>query len=324
MRYINHQIGAGTSGLSLQQTAPPDIRPNEVLIRVRAVGINRPDLLQRDGLYPPPKNHSPILGLEVAGVVESVGSEVASFRLGDTVCALVNGGGYAEFVAAAATQCLPIPDGYSMVEAAAIPEAFFTVWHNLFQRAKLQQQETLLVHGGASGIGTTAIQLARQFNITVFVTAAGQAKCAACEALGAIAFDYKAQDFVTEIKNHTTGKGVSVILDMVGGEYIEKNIQIAAHEGRIVNIAFLQGSRQQVDFMPIMLKRLTLMGSTLRAQSAEVKASIAVELYQQVWPLLAARKITPVIDSTFPFERVADAHAHMESNQHIGKIVLTL
>jgi putative PIG3 family NAD(P)H quinone oxidoreductase len=297
---------------------------DEVLIRVHAAGINRPDILQRQGVYPPPADASPILGLEVAGEITACGKNVKRWKQGDQVCALVNGGGYAEYVVAPAAQCLPVPQDFSYVQAAALPETFFTVWHNLFQRAQLKAGESLLIHGGASGIGTTAIQLARAFNVQVFATAGSTEKCTAIKALGAKAIHYREQDFVTVIKEQTQGQGVNVILDMVGGDYIQRNFSAAAKDGRIVNIAFLQGSKTQVDFMPLMLKRLTLTGSTLRAQSAQAKAKIASELEENVWPLLNNKTIEPMIDSVFSFGQVIAAHARMESNQHIGKIILDL
>lgn len=296
----------------------------EVLIHVHAAGINRPDILQRQGAYPPLADASPILGLEVAGEIICCGANVKRWKQGDKVCALVNGGGYAEYVVAPAAQCLPVPQDFSYVQAAALPETFFTVWHNLFQRARLTAGERLLIHGGSSGIGTTAIQLARAFNVQVFATAGSAEKCAAIEALGATAIHYREQDFVSVIKEQTQGQGVNVILDMVGGDYIQRNFSAAAKDGRIVNIAFLQGSKTQVDFMLLMLKRLTLTGSTLRSQSTQAKARIASELEDNVWPLLNNKTIEPVIDSVFSFVQVAAAHARMESNQHIGKIILDL
>jgi NADPH2:quinone reductase len=302
----------------------PSLQSGDVLIQVRAAGINRPDILQRQGLYPPPTDASPILGLEVAGEIIAVGENVTDWKISDKVCALVNGGGYAEYVAAPAAQCLPVPDQFSYIQAAALPETFFTVWHNLFQRAQLKSGETLLIHGGTSGIGTTAIQLAVAFGVTVFATAGSVEKCQAIKSLGAVAIHYREQDFVAEIKSHTQGQGVNVILDMVGGDYIQRNFSAAAKDGRIVNIAFLKGSKTELDLMPLMLKRLTLTGSTLRTQSPHIKSKIAQELKQQVWPLLNAQKIKPVIDSVFPLAEVAKAHERMESSQHIGKIILTL
>jgi len=317
-------IAVTSAQLELQTMAAPQPKPHEVIIRVYAAGINRPDILQRQGLYPSPSDASPILGLEVAGEIISCGDAVTQWHLGDKVCALVNGGGYAQYAAARAAQCLPVPDGFSFVQAAALPETFFTVWHNLFQRARLTAGESLLIHGGSSGIGTTAIQLARAFGVNVFTTVGSAEKCIACEKLGAFAINYRKQDFVEIIKTQTKGQGVNVILDMVGGDYIQRNFSAAAKEARIVNIAFLQGSKSTVDFMPLMLKRLVLTGSTLRAQSAETKALIAQELLKNVWPLLQHKKIQPVIDSVFPLAHAAAAHARMESSQHIGKIILDL
>ncbi|MET0356744.1 MAG: NAD(P)H-quinone oxidoreductase, partial [Cellvibrio sp.] len=313
-------IGA-PANLYLIDGSTPSPKANEVLIRVQAAGINRPDILQRQGLYPPPADASPVLGLEVAGEIAEIGKDVTDWKIGDKVCALVNGGGYAEYTVAPDKQCLPIPRGYSFIQAAALPETFFTVWHNLFQRAHLKSGETLLVHGGTSGIGTTAIQLAIAFGVKVYATAGSKEKCNAIEALGAAAINYREQDFVAEIKLHTQGQGVNVILDMVGGDYIQRNIFAAAKDARIVNIAFLKGSKIQLDLMPLMLKRLTLTGSTLRAQSPQVKAEIALELMQHVWPLLNEHKIKPVIDSVFRFNEIVKAHERMESNEHIGKIV---
>jgi len=310
--------------LELGNSPIPTLKSGEVLIRVHAAGINRPDILQRQGLYPAPADASPILGLEIAGEITALGENVTEWKIGDKVCALVNGGGYAEYAVAPAVQCLPIPDHFSFIQAAALPETFFTVWHNLFQRAQLKACETLLIHGGTSGIGTTAIQLALVFGVKVFATAGSAEKCQAIESLGAVAINYREQNFVAEVKSKTQGQGVNVILDMVGGDYIQRNFSVAAKDGRIVNIAFLNGSKTELDLMPLMLKRLTLTGSTLRAQSADVKATIAQELKQQVWPLLNQQKIKPIIDSVFPFSEVAKAHERMESSQHIGKIILAL
>lgn len=324
MKFIALKNPGDVDQLELQTMATPQPNDDEVLIRVHAAGINRPDILQRQGAYPPPADASPILGLEVAGEIICCGANVKRWKQGDKVCALVNGGGYAEYVVAPAAQCLPVPQDFSYVQAAALPETFFTVWHNLFQRARLTAGESLLIHGGSSGIGTTAIQLARAFNVQVFATVGSAEKCAAIKALGATAIQYHEQDFVSVIKEHTQGQGVNVILDMIGGDYIQRNFSAAAKEGRIVNIAFLQGSKLQVDFMPLMLKRLTLTGSTLRAQSEQIKAGIASELEKNIWPLLSNKTIETVIDSVFPFAQVAAAHARMESNQHIGKIILDL
>ena len=310
--------------LALSVSPIPTPKSDEVLIRVHAAGINRPDILQRQGVYPAPADASPILGLEVAGEIFALGENVTDWKIGDKVCALVNGGGYAEYAIAPAAQCLPIPDNFSFVQAAALPETFFTVWHNLFQRAQLKAGETLLIHGGTSGIGTTAIQLAIAFGVKVFATAGSAEKCQAIESLGATSINYREQDFVAEIKTLTQGVGVNVILDMVGGDYIQRNFSAAAKDGRIVNIAFLKGSKTELDLMPVMLKRLTLTGSTLRAQSPQIKASIAQELLKQVWPLLNKHTILPMIDSVFPLHDVVLAHERMGSSQHIGKIILTI
>ncbi len=324
MKYIATQNPGDASQLFISEGDVPSPSANDVLIRVHAAGINRPDILQRQGFYPPPADASPILGLEVAGEIIACGESVKRWQVGDKVCALVNGGGYAEYAVAPETQCLPIPEHFSYTEAAALPETFFTVWHNLFQRAQLKPGEILLIHGGTSGIGTSAIQLARVFGVSVVATAGSVEKCRAIENLDAIAINYREQDFVAVIKELTAGQGVNVILDMVGGDYVQRNFSAAAKEGRIVNIAFLNGSKVNIDLMPLMLKRLTLTGSTLRAQSAESKACIAKELEEQVWPLFNSKKIKPIIDSIFPFTEVINAHERMESNQHIGKIILTV
>lgn len=322
MKSIYFEKPGAAENLSVIDTEIPVPKEDEVLIRVHAAGVNRPDILQRQGVYPPPADASPVLGLEVAGEVVVCGKQARSLQPGDRVCALVNGGGYAEYAVAPQSQSIPIPKHYSYEQAAALPETFFTVWHNLFQRAKLIAGETLLVHGGASGIGTTTIQLATAFGAKVYATASTPEKCAAIDQLGAESICYTQDDFVAAIKQKTHGQGVNVILDMVGGDNIQKNFSAAAVEGRIVNIAFLKGSKNIIDLMPLMLKRLTLSGSTLRSQSASTKAKIADELLQQVWPLLNQEKIKPVIDSVFKLDDVIKAHQRMESNQHIGKIVL--
>lgn len=324
MKYIHLDKPGAAENMILSETEIPVPKEDEVLIRVYAAGVNRPDILQRQGVYPPPADASPILGLEVAGEVVVCGKQARNLQPGDKVCALVSGGGYAEYTVAPQSQCIPIPKNYSYEQAAALPETFFTVWHNLFQRTKLTAGETLLVHGGASGIGTTAIQLASAFGVKVYATASTPEKCAAINQLGAEAICYTQEDFVAQIKQKTHGQGVNVILDMVGGDNIQKNFSAAAVEGRIVNIAFLKGSKNTVDLMPLMLKRLTLTGSTLRSQSVSVKAKIADELLRDVWPLLNQEKIKPIIDSVFPLSDVVKAHQRMESNQHVGKIVLTL
>jgi putative PIG3 family NAD(P)H quinone oxidoreductase len=297
----------------------------EVLIKIAAAGVNRPDVLQRQGNYPAPAGVTDILGLEVAGTIAGLGDGVSDWKVGDSVCALVAGGGYAEYVAAPVPQCLPIPKGLNLTEAAGLPETFFTVWTNVFERGRLKAGETLLIHGGSSGIGTTAIQIARQLGATVFATAGSPEKCAACEKLGAKrAINYKTEDFVQVVKDLTGGKGVDVILDMVGADYIERNIKSLATEGRLVSIGFQKGSKAEVNFMPVMLKRLTVTGSTLRIQSVESKGRIARALKENVWPLIEKGAVKPVIHATFPLAEAAKAHALMESNQHIGKIVLTV
>lgn len=307
----------------------PGIRPvpgagtGEVLVRVAAAGVNRPDVIQRKGFYPPPPGASDIPGLEIAGTVVACGPGVTRFKVGDTVCALVAGGGYAQFCPVHEDNALPIPEGLSFVEAAAIPETFFTVWTNVFERGRLAAGERFLVHGGTSGIGTAAIMLANAFGATVYATAGSDEKCGACRTLGAHgAFNYRTQDFVAEVKAATGGKGVDVILDMVGGDYIGRNYEAAAVDGRIVQIAFQGPSTATVDFRRLMLKRLTHTGSTLRSRSVAEKALIARALADKVWPLLSAGRCKPVIHTVLPLDKAAEAHALMESSTHIGKIVL--
>lgn len=311
----------------LKPISLPVPRPGlgEVLIRLAAAGVNRPDVLQRLGVYPPPPGAPDTPGLEGAGTIVALGPEVSRFAVGDRVMALLAGGGYAEYAVAPAAQCLPVPDGLSMVEAAAIPETFFTVWTNVFDRGGLQPGESFLVHGGASGIGTTAIQLASALGARVFTTVGGEAKRAPLMALGAErVIDYRTEDFVEVIKAETGKKGVDVVLDMVGGDYVARNIACMATGGRLVYIAFLQGSQVDVNLMPVMLKRLTITGSTLRIRSVADKARIAASLEAKVWPLLAAGRIRPVIDRTFPLADAAGAHARMDDRDHLGKIVLEM
>jgi len=319
---------------------PPDVlrlveRPRpvpgagEVLVEVAAAGVNRPDVLQRRGGYAPPPGVSDLPGLEIAGRIVAVGPSLdempGRWREGDAVCALVAGGGYAEYCIAPAVQCLPVPAGLSLLEAAAVPETFFTVWTNVFERGRLQAAESLLVHGGSSGIGTTAIQLARAFGARVFTTAGSAAKCEACVALGAeIAVDYRAHDFVAVLQEATAGRGVDVILDMVGGDYVARNLALLAVEGRLVQIAFLKASVAEIDLMAVMRRRLTITGSTLRPRTPAEKGAIAAALEARVWPLLSAGTVRPVIHATFPLARAADAHRLMESSAHIGKIVLEM
>jgi NADPH2:quinone reductase len=297
----------------------------EVLIKVAAAGVNRPDVIQRTGHYPPPPGASDVLGLEVGGVVVGTGEGVAEPAVGARVCALVASGGYAEYCVAPAALCLSVPAPLSLIEAAGLPETTFTVWTNVFERGRLQAAESFLVHGGTSGIGTTAIPLAKAFGARVFATAGSAEKCQVCRDLGAeIAIDHRTEDFVAVVKEATGRRGVDVILDMVGGDYLQRNISALAPDGRLVQIAFLKGSKAELDLMPVMLKRLTVTGSTLRARPVADKAAIASTLKAKVWPLLDAGRLRPVIHTTLPLAEAAQAHRLMESNRHIGKIILTI
>lgn len=325
MRAVIAEGSGGPEVLRLVERPVPQPKEGEILVRVRAAGINRPDVIQRQGGYPPPPGAPDILGLEIAG--EVVGSDPNSnrFPLGARVMALVAGGGYADYAVVHESNALPVPDGLSFEEAGAIPETYFTVWTNVFQRGGLKAGETLLVHGGTSGIGTTAIQLAKAFGAKVVATAGSAEKCEACTRLGAdVAVNYRNQDFVQAVKDATDGQGADVILDMVGGDYIPRNHEAAAQDGRIVQIAFLKGSKAELDFRRLMLKRLTHTGSTLRSRSVSEKAMIAQDLETEVLPLLAEGRCKPVMDSTFALEDVAQAHARMDGGEHIGKIVLRL
>jgi NADPH:quinone reductase len=323
MTVIAIRAPGGPDMLVAEQRALPRLAEGEVLVKVAAAGVNRPDVAQRQGNYPPPKGATDIPGLEIAGEVVALGPGVKRWKLGDQVMALVVGGGYAEYCPAHESHCLPVPARLSIVEAAAIPETFFTVWHNTFERGRLAAGETLLVHGGSSGIGTVAIQLAKAFGAKVVTTAGSAEKCAACRKLGAdVAVNYRSEDFVAATKAATAGKGADVVLDMVGGDYIGRNYEAAAIDGRIVQIAFLGSSKATVDFTRLMLKRLTHTGSTLRARSVPDKAAIARAVEDRVLPLIAAGKVRPLIDSTFPLREAAAAHAKMEASTHIGKIVL--
>ena len=317
--------GKGGPEVLRPATVPvPAVGRGQVLIKVAAAGVNRPDVMQRLGLYPAPKGHSEIPGLEVAGEVAAVGPEASRFAVGAKVMALVNGGGYAEYCLAEEGSCLPIPDGVSMVDAAAIPEGFFTVWHNVFERGGLRPGNWFLVHGGTSGIGTAAIQLATAFGAKVITTAGSLEKCDVCRDLGAVrAVDYKTEDFSEAVKAETGGRGVDVILDMIGGDYVERNIRSLADDGRLVNIAFQGGSKVTIDMMRVMLKRLTLTGSTLRIRPSDVKAAIARQVEEKALPLVAEGRVKVVIDHTFPLRDAAAAHARMDE-AHIGKIVLTV
>ncbi len=311
--------------LQPREMPTPEPGPGQILVKVAAAGVNRPDVMQRAGAYPSPPGHSPIPGLEMAGTVAAVGQGVTRHKAGDKVTALLNGGGYAEYAIAEEGAALPVPAGLGMVEAGAIPETFFTVWHNVFERGRLQAGEWLLVHGGSSGIGTTAIQLAKAFGASVAVTAGSEAKCQACRDLGAdLAINYKTGNFVDAIKTTTGGKGADLILDMVGGTYIDRNFDAVAPDGRIVQIAFLEGSKATIDFSRLMLKRVTFTGSTLRIRTNDFKAGLARNLQEKVWPLLASGKVKVSIDATFPLAKAAEAHKRMETSQHVGKIVLTV
>ena len=303
----------------------PAVGPGDVLIKVGAAGVNRPDVLQRQGRYPPPAGASDIPGLEVAGTIEEIGADVHEWRIGDRVCALVSGGGYAEYCVAPSTQCLPLPEGLDVTHGAAVPETTFTVWTNLLDRGKLTRGETVLVHGGSSGIGTTAIQLARAFGARVFATAGSAAKCDACVGFGAErAFNYRETDFVAETREATGRRGVDVVLDIVGGDYFQRNLDVLAMDGRLVLIGQLGGHKSQINTTPIFLNRLTITGSVLRSRSVDEKASIAKAVREHVWPLLSSGAVRVPVHATFPLRKAADAHRMMEESSHIGKLVLTI
>ncbi|HEY8538442.1 MAG TPA: NAD(P)H-quinone oxidoreductase [Steroidobacteraceae bacterium] len=323
MRVVDVAQPGGPEQLVLTERPLPSSGPHDVLIKVAAAGLNRADILQRRGAYPSPPGAPTNPGLEASGTVEAVGAQVREFKIGDTVCALLQGGGYSEYCAVHEGQVLPIPRGISLVHAAALPEAFFTVWSNVFEFGRLHPGETLLVHGGTSGIGVTAIQLGTALGHTVFATAGSDEKCRACESLGAkLAINYKTQDFVEEVTKATDGRGVNVILDMVGGKYLSRNLQALAVEGRLVMIASQGGTKGELDVLRVMQRRLTVTGSTLRAREVEFKQSIKKKLLDNVWPLLESGRIKPVIDSVYAMKDVAQAHARMESSEHIGKILL--
>ena len=325
MKFIDFNEPGGPDVLVVNDGPAPSIGDDDVLIKVSAAGVNGPDIMQRKGLYPPPPGASPVLGLEVAGEITETGSRVTSWQPGDLACALVPGGGYAEYVKTKAAHCLPIPKGIVMNEAASLPETFFTVWSNLFDRAHLKSGESLLVHGGSGGIGVTTIQIAKAKGVTVFATAGSKEKCQACLDLGAdAAINYREEDFVEKIKELTQAKGVDVILDMIGGDYINRNLKSLALEGRLVTIAFSSGHKADISIAPLMMKRLTWTGSTLRPQSDEAKASIAASLRKNIWPLIENGTIRPVIYKTYPMGEAKEAHRLMESSEHIGKILLTM
>lgn len=325
MRFVDLPSFGAPDVMVLATGPVPAVRPGEILVKVEAAGVNRPDVQQRKGNYPAPKDASPILGLEIAGEVVALGEGVSEFKLGDKVCALANGGGYAQYCAVPAGQALPWPKGFDAVKAAALPETFFTVWANLFQMAGLTEGESVLIHGGSSGIGTTAIQLAKAFGATVYATAGSKEKCEACEKLGATrGIDYKTEDFAEVIKAETAGRGVDVVLDMIGAAYLEKNLSVLARDGCLSIIAFLGGNTaEKVNLTPIMVKRLTVTGSTMRPRTADEKRAIRDDLVAQVWPLLDEARLAPVIHTVLPVADVVKAHALMETSSHIGKIVLT-
>lgn len=327
MRYIDHGQGGEAAALKLQETAAPVIQTGEVLIEVYVAGVNRPDVAQRAGIYPPPVGASTILGLEVAGQVIAVADDIASAgawpQIGDWVCALTPGGAYAELVNTPAQHCLPIPKGFDLLQAAALPENYFTVWSNLFGRGDLKAGEQVLIHGGTSGIGLTAIQLAKEFGATVYTTVGSEKKQLAARQAGAdLAINYRSEDFVTVIKTLTAGQGVQVVLDMVAGDYVDRNLRVLGMDGRLVQIALMHGSRADISVAAIMTKRLIFTGSTLRPQSVEQKARIARQLLENVWPVLEAGRCKPVIDRVYPLAEAAAAHVYMGSGAHIGKIML--
>lgn len=316
------EFGAAKVLKPSQRLLPP-LKAGQVLIKVAAAGVNYADVMQRKGVYPPPAGITDILGLEVSGTIVAVAEDVQNWQSGDEVCALVSGGGYAEFCIAEAGSVLPIPAGLNFIEAAALPETFFTVWSNLFDRAQLQRGETVLIHGGSSGIGTTAIQLAKAFGATVIITAGSDEKCQFCKTLGAdLAINYRSQDFVAAVNAFTNGNGVDVILDMVGGDYLPRNLKCLNFDGRLVHIALKNGIKSEINLLPVLQKRLTITGSTLRGRDGEFKAAIARQLHTQVWSLLAAKKIKPIIHAIFPLTEASQAHQLLESSQHIGKIIL--
>jgi len=325
MRAVEIAKPGGPEALVPTERPLPSPKPNEILVKVAAAGVNRPDILQRQGLYAVPPDASDLPGLEIAGEVVACGASATRWKVGDKVCALAHGGGYAEYCVVPEVQALPVPKGLSMIEAASLPETFFTVWSNVYDRGRLKAGETLLVHGGSSGIGVTAIQIARAMGNRVLATAGSDDKCAACVKLGADkAINYRTQDFLAEVQAATDGKGVNVILDMVGGDYVPKELKCLAEEGRLVFIAFLRGPKTELDINEVMRRRLTLTGSTLRPRPVEFKGAVAASLRERVWPLIEGGKIKPVIFKTFPLAQAADAHRLMESSQHIGKLVLTV
>jgi putative PIG3 family NAD(P)H quinone oxidoreductase len=323
MRQVVVRAPGGADQLAIADAPLPVLKPGEVLIDVAYAGVNRPDIAQRAGHYPPPSDASPVLGLEVSGTVAARASDVTTWNVGDRVCSLVAGGGYAEYCTAPAAWCMRLPPKVTLADAAGVPENYFTVWHNLFERVGLKPGESVLIHGGSSGIGLAAIQLAKAFGATVFTTAGSEDKVAFCLGIGADhAIDYKTQDFVAEVARITGKRGVDVVLDMVGGDYIEKNLKSLASDGRLSIIAFQKGSRVEVDWVTIMAKRLTVTGSTMRRSPFARKTELAASLQSKVWPLFDAGKVRVVVDSTYPLAAVAEAHRRLETSRHIGKILL--
>jgi putative PIG3 family NAD(P)H quinone oxidoreductase len=317
-------INPEDQSLNVETFSVPTPAVNEILIKVRCAGINRADVLQRKGLYPPPADASPIMGLEVSGTVVAVGSEVSGWSIDDRICALTHGGGYAQYAVAPVGQCYPIPADFTFEEAAALPEALLTIWHNIFQRGRLQSGNTVLIHGGASGMGTMGVMMAAATGAKVYTTAGSEEKCARLEALGAErAINYKNDDFEQVLKELGLQNAIDVILDMIGGDYIQKNLNLAAPEGRIVNIAYMKGFQAEVNFAPLLMKRITMTGSTLRAQNFEQKAAMKNEIIEAIFPHLEAGRVKPIIDSTFPLKDAARAHERMLSGEHMGKIILT-
>ena len=324
MKAANIKEFGSADMLEIISVEKPEPAADQVLIKVHASGINRPDVVQRNGFYPPPPQASPILGLECAGIIEKVGKNVTDWNVGDLVCALLSGGGYAEYAVAYHGCCLPIPSGFNLIQAAALPETYFTVWSNLFDRAELKIGETILIHGGTSGIGTCAIQLAKAFGATVITTSGSDEKCEVCKSLGADhVINYKTQDFVEKTLEYTDGNGADVILDMVAGDYVGRNVKSLNEDGRLVIIAVQGGAKAEFNILPVMKKRLTITGSTLRPRDNDFKAKIAIALKEKVWPLLESGRVEPVIDKTFKLEDVVAAHKYLESGQHTGKIILT-
>jgi putative PIG3 family NAD(P)H quinone oxidoreductase len=325
MKVIHIAAPGGPEQLQPGTRPMPKPGDGEVLVRVEAAGVNRPDVMQRQGRYPPPAGASDLPGMEIAGEIVGLGANVSGLAVGDKITSLLPGGGYAAYAVAAAPLCMPIPPGLTMVEAAAIPETFMTVWTNLFERGRCKSGDTVLIHGGTSGIGTTAIQLATALGAKVYATAGSDDKARACEKLGAIrGIDYRTEDFVEVIRSATQGYGIDVTLDMVAGSYVQRNIEVAAVEGRIVTISTLGGTKAEINMVALMMKRVTLTGSTLRARTVAQKAAVANAMRQNVWPLIAAGKVKPVIFKTFPLNEASEAHRLMETSNHIGKIVLTL